>query len=153
MADLRQRTLVSVRATCDLEAKTRVFARSASAEFGVPFSFDRAEPSLTGAESLLGLLASDVAGLFSMVAKTRRLVVDRLEITAKAELDGSLRYLGVIGADGTPCYRSFQLKVFIDSPESLRELEDAWQEAVQRAPLLNTLSQATQVDIEMVLAD
>lgn len=153
MADLRQRTLVSVRATCNLQSSTKVFARSASAEFGVPFSFDRAEPALTGAENLLGLLSADIVGLFSQVAKQRRLSVDRIEVIAKAELDGSLKYLGVIGAEGTPSYQSFRLKVFIDSPEPVGELEAAWQETVERAPLINTLKRASQVEVEMVLAD
>ena len=153
MADLRQRTLVSVRATCNLQSNTKVFARSAIAEFGVPFSFDRAEPTLTGAENLLGLLSADITGLFSKVAKHRRLSVDRIEVIARAELDGSLKYLGVIGAEGTPSYQSFRLKVFIDSPEPLQELEAAWQEAIERAPLINTLKRAAQVEVEMVLAD
>ena len=153
MADLRQRTLVSVRAICNHPSSTKVFARSACAEFGVPFSFDRAEPNLTGAESLLGLLAADVAGLFSKVALQRRLGVDGIEITGRAELDNSLGYLGVLGAEGTPTYQSFQLKVFIESTEPIEELEAAWTEAIARAPLCNTLKRASQVDIEMVLAD
>lgn len=153
MADSRQRTLVSVRATCNQATQTTVFARSARAEFGVPFSFDRAEPSLTGAESLLGLLAADVVGVFSKVAAQRRLKVDRIEVIVKAELDASLRYLGVIGAEGSPSYQNFRLRVFVDSPESHAQLDDAWQEATVRAPLLNTLKQAAQIEIEMVLAD
>jgi len=153
MSDLRQRTLVSVRASCNPKSNTKVFARSASAEFGVPFSFDRAEPNLTVAESLLGLLSTDVAGLVSKVATQNRLVIDRIEVIAQAELDASLKYLGVIGAEGTPSYRNFQIKVFVDSPERLLDLENVWTEAIQRAPLLNTLKQATDVEIEMVIAD
>ena len=151
MADARQRTLVSVRATCSLQSSsTKVFARSASAEFGVPFSFDRDTPGLTGAERLLGLLSADLTGLFSKICRQQRLAVDRIEVTARAELHDSLRYLGVIGASGTPHYRNFQIKMFVDSPASPADLERVWQETTQRAPLLNTLKPATDIEIEMV---
>ena len=50
--------------------------------------------------------------------------------------------------------RAFSLKVFIDSPEPLQELEAAWQEAIERMPLINTLKRAThKFVVEMVLAD
>ena len=153
MADVRQRTLVSVRATCNNASSTKVFARSSSTEFGVPFSFDRTKPNLTGAENLLGLLAADIAGLFSESAKRKRLDIDRIEVTAKAALDASLAYLGVIGTEGTPSYKEFELKMFVDSPASRSELDQVWLEATQRAPLLNTLRQATEVKTELVIVD
>lgn len=153
MSDLRQRTLVSVRATCHSDSSTKVFARSSSAEFGIPFSFDRAESNLTGAENLLGLLAADVSGLFRKLAKQKRIAVDRIEITAKAELDASLAYLGVIGTEGKPSYKDFELKMFVDSPASRLELEQTWSDATQRAPLLNTLMQAAEINLELIIVD
>ena len=154
MADLRQRTLVSVRANLDPPgANTKVFARSHRFEIGKPFSFDIAEPSVTGSETLLGLLASDVLGLFASIANTRRLTIDRAEATVRAELAESLRYLGVIGSTGEPAYEHFQVRVYIDSPASSGSLNDAWNEAVARAPLLNTLRRATSVDVTMQLTD
>ena len=95
MADSRPRTLVSVRANLNpLNANTNVFARSHRAEFGRPFSFDIAEPSVTGSDSISGLLAADVLGLSGSIASKHRLTVDGAEATAKAELPESLRYLG-----------------------------------------------------------
>ena len=102
-------------------------------------------------KAFLGLLSSDVAGLFSKFATQKRLVVDRIEVNAKAELEASLAYLGVIGAEGTPSYQNFQIKVFVDSPERLVDLEEVWNEAVQSAPLLNTLKPSTNLEIEMIV--
>lgn len=154
MADLRQRTLVSVRATTESSStSTKVFARKHCAELGASFSFDNAEPSMTGAETLLGLLANDVLDQFATVSRKRRLVVDRLEATVSAELCDSLRLLGVIGASGTPRYDSFNIRVYIDSGDDSKELKNAWDEAILRAPLLNTLKQSSEVHIDMQVAD
>ena len=154
MADSRQRTLVSVRAkTCSQSTRTTVFARAHQIELGTPWSFDVAEPSFTGAEQMLGLLASDVIGLFIKICQQRRLNVDRAEATVKAELANTLRYLGVIGAAGSPAYEDFQLRVYVESPASPEALRDAWNEAIERAPFLNVLKRAADVDVSMQLTD
>jgi hypothetical protein len=85
VADLRQRTLVSVRTqTCSQSSRTTAFARNFPIELGIPLRFDVAEPSLTSAEQMQGLLASDV--------------IDRIESLASAKLANGLRYLDMIGA-------------------------------------------------------
>ncbi|MGB7346845.1 MAG: hypothetical protein WBD20_21665 [Pirellulaceae bacterium] len=130
-----------------------MFARAHQIELGQPWSFDVAEPSFTGAEQILGLLASDVIGLFISICKQRRLIVDLAEATVKAELANTLRYLGVVGAEGTPAYENFQMRVYVDSPAEPAKLEDAWSEAVQRAPFLNVLKRGTEVDVSMQLTN
>jgi hypothetical protein len=130
-----------------------VFARAHQIELGKPWSFDVAEPAFTGAEQMLGLLASDVIGLFIKICRQRRLIVDRAEATVKAELANTLRYLGVIVAAGTPTYENFQLRVYIESPASPDALHDAWNEALERAPFLNVLKRSAGVDVSMQLTD
>ncbi len=154
VADLRQRTLVSVRAKTSCQStRTTVFARAGHVELGKPWSFDLAEPLLTGAEQMLGLLAGDVLGLFIKICQQRRLIVDCAEATVKAELVNTLRYLGVIGATGTPAYENFQLRVYIESPDSAESLFEAWHEATECAPFLNVLKKGADVDVSLQLTD
>jgi hypothetical protein len=151
---LRQGTLFSVRAkTCGQSGRTSVFARAHKIEIGKPWSFDDAEPDLTGAEQLLGILASDVTGLFVSICQQRGLIVDGVEATVKAELANTLRYLGVIGAAGTPAYETFQLRVHVESPTAPEALGDAWNEAIERAPFLNVLKRGAEVDVSMQVTD
>ncbi len=108
---------------------------------------------MTGAEQMLGLLASDVTSLFIKICQQRRLIVDRAEATVKAELANTLRYLGVIGAVGTAAYENFQLRVYVESPGSPEALREAWNEAIERAPFLNVLKRGAEVDVSMQLTD
>ena len=94
---------------------------------------------MTGAETLLGLLAADVIGLFLEIAKRRRLPVDEVEATVKAELADPLVQLGVIGAQGEPRYESFSLRAYAGSSAPEAAIQEIWTEALRRAPLANTL--------------
>lgn len=97
---------------------------------------------MTGAELLLGALASDVIGLFFDLARRRRVVVDEVEATVKAELAGPLVLLGVIGAEGEPRYANFSLRAYAGSAAPGAVLQEIWTEALRRAPLANTLRRA-----------
>ena len=101
---------------------------------------------MTGAELLLGALASDVIGLFFELAKRRRVRVDEVEATVKAELADPLVHLGVVGAEGEPRYVSFSLRAYAGSaaPDSI--LQEIWAEAVRRAPLANTLRRSAAME-------
>lgn len=105
-----------------------------------------AEPELTGAETLLGLLAADVIGLFLEIAKRRRVAVDEVEATVKAALADPLVHLGVLGAEGEPRYESFSLRAYAGSSAANDVLQDIWAEALRRAPLANTLRRAATLD-------
>jgi hypothetical protein len=139
MTEPHERALVSVRASVKPGGGTKIFARSLGATLGKSWSFDIAEPALTGAETLLGILASDVVGTFLNIASRRRVVVDEVEATVKAELSGTLALLGVIGAAGEPHYSSFSLRAFAGSSAKEATLQEIWAEALHRAPLANTL--------------
>jgi hypothetical protein len=142
MPDSHERALVSVRASVKPGEGTKVFARSLGAKLGKGWSFDIAEPELTGAEYLLGILAADVIGLFLDLAARRRVIVDEVEATVKAELSGTLSLLGVIGAEGEPHYSSFSLRAYAGSSASGATLQDLWAEALRRSPMANTLRRA-----------
>ena len=105
-----------------------------------------AEPDLTGAELLLGALASDVIGLFLELAARRRVTVDEVEATVKAELADPLVYLGVAGAAGEPRYDSFSLRAYAGSSAADLLLQELWGEALRRSPLANTLRRAATME-------
>ena len=142
MSEPHERALVSVRASVKHGGVTKMFARSLGATLGRSWSFDIAEPELTGAEYLLGMLASDVIGQFLDLAARRRVVVDEVEATVKAELTGTLALLGVVGAEGEPHYSSFSLRAYAGSSAPAATLQELWAEALRRAPLANTLRRA-----------
>lgn len=139
--------LVSVRAISSEVEGIVVYARSHKAVLGRGWSFDIKEPAMTGAEMLLGCLAADVLELFLRLARKGRLTVDAMEATLQAELCDPRVHLGVIGAEGEPRYSSFTLKVYAGSPAPAPALLAVWDEALRRAPLLNTLRRAAPVEI------
>lgn len=147
MHDSLQRALVSVRAITTKAGGVTVYARSHQAVFGRGWSFDIKEPAMTGAEMLLGALAADVLELFLRLARQQRLTVDEMEASLQAELSDPLVHLGVIGAEGEPRYSSFTVKVYAGSPAPAAALLGVWEEAVRRAPLLNTLRRAAPVHL------
>ena len=147
MHDPLQRALVSVRAMTTNAGGIAVYARAHKAVLGRGWSFDIKEPAMTGAEMLLGSLAAEVLELFLRLARQQRLTVDEMEASLQAELKDPLVHLGVIGAEGEPRYSSFTVKVYAGSPAPADALRAVWEEAVRRAPLLNTLRRAAPVQL------
>ena len=149
MSDSLQRALVSVRITAEPGGSISLYARKEKAVIGRGWSFDIAEPRLSGAEILLGALASDVVGLFARIAARQRLGIDEIEARLTAELADPLTLLGVVGADGDPHYREIHLRAYVGGTAHPVRLQDAWQDALRRAPLYNTLRRATRVEARL----
>lgn len=149
MTDSLDRALVSVRITAEAGGGISLYARKEKAVIGRGWSFDLAEPRLSGAEVFLGALASDVVGLFARIAAQRRLGVDEIEAKLSAELAAPLALLGVVGSSGEPHYQTIRLRAFVGGSAEPARLEEAWDETLRRAPLYNTLRRATTVDARM----
>jgi hypothetical protein len=149
MTDSLDRALVSVRITAEAGGSVSLYARKEKAVIGRGWSFDIAEPRLSGAEVLLGALASDVVGLFARIAAERRLAVDEIEAKLTAELADPLALLGVVGSAGEPRYEAIRLRAYVGGSADPARLEEAWAEALRRAPLYNTLRRATAVEARM----
>ena len=146
MTDPLQRAPVGVRVSVKHGEQAAVFARSHRSVMGRGWSFDIAEPEMTGAEHLLGALEADVIGLFLDLARRRRIPVDEVEATVKAELADPLALLGVIGAEGEPRYGAFSLRAWAGSSAPEPALQELWSEALRRAPLANTLRRAAPLE-------
>jgi hypothetical protein len=149
MTDFLDRALVSVRITAEMGGGVSLYARNQKAVIGRGWSFDIAEPRLSGAEVFLGALASDVVGLFARIATQRRLAIDEIEAKLSAELADPLALLGVVGAGGEPHYEAVRLRAYVGASADPARLEEAWEEALRRAPLYNTLRRATTVEARM----
>jgi hypothetical protein len=163
MSDSPHWALVSVRTTWNPKQTSAAgsasdgvcvtaFARSHQAGIGKGWSFDREEPTLTGAEQLLGILSSDVLGLFLELVKKARLAVDEAECRLQAVMHAPLAYLGVIGAEGVPRYDQFVLQAYVSSAAPADQLRTVWAETLRRAPLYNTLLRAADVRVQLTFS-
>lgn len=149
MTNSPDRALVSVRITAEPGGSVGLYARKEKAVIGRGWSFDIAEPRLSGAEVFLGALASDVVGLFARIAAQRRLGIDEIEAKLSAELAAPLALLGVVGSEGEPRYQAIRLRAYVGGSADPARLAEAWEEALRRAPLYNTLRRATVVEARM----
>src|SRR3954462_419798 len=149
MTDSLARALVSVRITAETGGGVSLYARNQKAVIGRGWSFDIAEPRLSGAEVFLGALASDVVGLFARIAAERRLGIDEIEAKLSVEMADPLALLGVVGAVGAPRYEAVRLRAYVGGSANPTRLEEAWAEALRRAPLYNTLRRAATVEARM----
>jgi len=152
MTDPLNRALVSARATSPSPKGLTFYARSLEGRVGVPLSFDVQEPSLTGVECLLGAVASDVLLGFRRLARLRRVPLDELEATLKAEVVNTLSYLGVVGESGPPHIESLDVKVYAGSSAPEERVRGVWDEALVLAPILNTLRAGTRVTIDLTVS-
>ena len=107
---------------------------------------------MTGAESLLGVLASDVLGLFAALARKQRLQIDEIEATLSAELADPLVHLGVHGVEGEPRYSRFTLRAYAGTSAPEAAVRRVWEEAVHRAPLANTLKHSAEMDLQLIIS-
>ncbi|HQZ29713.1 MAG: OsmC family protein [Verrucomicrobiales bacterium] len=152
MDDLLQRALVNVRVTAELSGGVTIYARTHQLGIGKGWSFDIAEGQITGAETMLGVLASDILGIFVRLARERRLPVDEVEARLTAQLAAPLALLGVVGASGEPYYERVQMRAYVGSGVSPDRIREVWDEALKRAPFYNTLRRGTEVEIIMQIS-
>lgn len=152
MHDPLQSALVSARVKHKAGEGTTFYTRSHALTIRVPMTFDIAEPGLSAVEQFIAAICADVLGGFARMAKQMRLRIDQLEATVDAQISDALVYLGVVGETGSPRLTSLRLKAWIDSGETAERISAAWEEALRRAPLVQTLSgSALQLDLSWQL--
>ena len=153
MNDPLSTALVSVRSTYRGKDGTVTLARAHEVAHGSALSFDSKHPLPTSLELLLAALAADVLGTFGRVADQRRLILDNTEAVVKATLADPLAYLGVVGAPGIPRLTDIHLKAHVGTPAPHADVRDAWDDAVQRSPLVNTLRPSLYLTLELDFTD
>ena len=140
---------VSLRVTAPGPATARVSVGRRNFSIGRPVEFDDASPHVAALEYALGALGGEVVNGLREFARRRRLALDAVEALVTGELDNGLAYLEVIGKNGPPRIRRVAIKVFVASADAnaSRALFD---ETIERLPLVSTLRDAFDFEIELV---
>jgi hypothetical protein len=140
---------ISLRVTAPGPAAARVSVGRRQFSIGRPVEFDEASPHVAALEYALGAVGGEVVNGLREFARRRRHVVDAVEALVTGELQDGLAYLEVIGERGRPRLRRIAVKVFVASGDAnaTRALFD---EMIERLPLVSTLREAIDLDIELV---
>ena len=140
---------ISLRVTAPGPAAARVSAGRRQFSIGRPVEFDEASPHVAALEYALGAVGGEVVNGLREFARRRRLAIDAVEALVTGELQDGLVYLEVIGESGRPRIRRIAIKVFVASgaQTATRALFD---EMLERLPLVNTLREVLELDVELV---
>ena len=141
---------VSLRVTAPGPAAARVSVGRRHFSIGRPVEFDDASPHVAAVEYVLGAVGGEVVNGLREFARRRRLAIDAVEAVVTGELQDGLAYLEVIGENGRPRIRRIAVRVFVASVDdaAIRALFD---EMIERLPLVSTLRETLDLDIELVL--
>jgi hypothetical protein len=140
---------MSLRVTAPRSAAARVSVGRRHFSIGRPMEFDDASPHVAALEYALGAVGGEIVNGLREFARRRRLAIDAVEALVTGELQDGLAYLEVIGESGRPRIRRIAIKVFVASvnPTATRALFD---EMIGRVPLVSTLRDALDLDVELV---
>jgi hypothetical protein len=140
---------VSLRVTAPGPAAARVSVGRRHFSIGRPIEFDEASPHVAALEYALGAVGGEVVNGLREFARRRRVIIDAIEALVAGELEGGLTYLEVVGERERPRLRRIAIRVFVASADeaATRALFD---ETLDRLPLLSTLRQAADVEVELV---
>ncbi len=144
--------LVSVRVKSPAAERHSALARRHQFEVGKPITFDREDSRVSGMEYLAAAVAADVIATLRRVARERRQQIDEIEAVAQGELNNALTFLGVVGEEGDPSLRSLELKVYLSTGVSQAEMQQTWDAALLRSPLVTTLRRAVNLDLNFQIA-
>jgi hypothetical protein len=143
-------TTISLRVTAPRSADARVSVGRRQFSIGRPVEFDDASPHVAAIEYALGAVGGEVVNGLREFARRRRFVIDAIEALVTGELQNGLAYLEVIGENGRPRIRRIAIKVFVASMDEMatRTLFD---EMIERLPLISTLRETVDLDVDLVL--
>jgi OsmC-like protein len=131
----------------------RVYARNHSFSVGKQASLEPADSQPSAVEYLLGALGADVVSGFEAEAARRRVPIDGLEMRISGRLDNVLTHLGVIGEAGHPGFGSIEGTLYVTAGAEPDTLDAIWRVALERSPLVNTLSRAVQLSLDLRVMD
>jgi uncharacterized OsmC-like protein len=139
------------RVTAEGRDRADVFVRRHRFVAGRPLDFDPESATVSPLEYLLGALGADLLNGLLLVARRRRLRIDRAEAAVEGRLDNPLTHLAVIGETGHPGLSRARVKVYVSSLDPEAFLQDAWVETVERSPIACTLRSAVELSLELEL--
>jgi uncharacterized OsmC-like protein len=137
------------RVTGDARNRAEVWVRRHRFVCGRPLEFDPASEAVSPLEYLLGALGADLVSGLQIVAKRRRLHLDRAEATVEGRLDNPLVHLAVVGETGHAGLASARVKVYASSFDAEASVREAWNETLERSPLVRTLRGSVDLSLEL----
>jgi hypothetical protein len=140
---------ISLRVTAPGPAIARVSVGRRHFSIGRPVEFDDASPHVAALEYALGAVGGEVVNGLREFARRRRLALDGVEALVTGELEAGLAYLEVIGESGRPRIRRLAIKVFVASVD-VQATRALFEETIQRLPLVSTLREALDLEVELV---
>src|SRR4029077_432549 len=141
---------ISLRVTAPGPADARVSVGRRQFSIGRPVEFDEASPHVAALEYALGAVGGEVVNGLREFARRRRSPIDAVEALVTGELEDGLAYLEVIGEAGRPRIRRIVVKAFVASVDH-QATHALFHEMIGRLPLVNTLREAIDLDVELVL--
>jgi hypothetical protein len=140
---------ISLRVTAPEPAFARVSVGRRQFSIGRPVEFDDASAQVSALEYALGAVGGEIVNGLREFARRRRLAIDAIEALVTGELQDGLAYLEVIGETGRPRIGRVGVKVFVASVDhaATRALFD---EMLERLPLVSTLRDVVNLEIELV---
>jgi hypothetical protein len=141
---------IPLRVTAPAPGAAHVSVGRRQFSIGRPVEFDDASPHVAALEYALGAVGGEVVNGLREFSRRRRVSIDAVEALVTGELQDGLVYLEVIGESGRPRIRRIAVKVFVATVDdtATRALFD---EMIERLPLVSTLREALDLDIELVL--
>lgn len=143
----------SARVTTESSEIAAVHVRRHRFLVGRPLDFDRESDSVSALEYLLGALGADLLNGLRSAAKRRRVRLDHVEATVEGRLGNPLVHLGVVGEEGTPRLVSARAKLYASSLDAEKRLREAWEEALERSPIVRTLQDVVELSVELHMVD
>ncbi len=137
------------RVAADSPGRADVFVRRHRFVAGRPLEFDPESETVSPLEYLLGALGADLLIGLQVVAKRRRLHIDRIEATVEGRVDNPLAHLAVVGETGHPGLSRARVKVYASSLDPEESIRSAWAETLERSPIVHTLRGAVELSLEL----
>ncbi|MGE3164859.1 MAG: sulfurtransferase TusA family protein [Planctomycetota bacterium] len=137
---------VRVRWTGGMQAKA--FARNHAFVIGQPASFDTEDPAPSAVEVLLASVAGCLVVGYQWRLSRAGVEVQNLEMAVRARADNILVFLGVEDS-GHPGLALIEGSIYVEADAEDELLDELWQETVRRSPVVNSLTRAVSVQIEV----
>ena len=127
----------------------RAYARAQAFDVGSQASLRETDPHPSAIEYALGSLGGDLVCGLAREAAARGLKLHAIEASLTGRLENILVHLGVLGEHGNPGIASIDGAVYVGTDADPADLEAAWQTALVRSPLYNTLARCASVQITL----
>jgi uncharacterized OsmC-like protein/TusA-related sulfurtransferase len=129
--------------------RSTVYCRNFQFDVGQPASYEERDYHPSAVEYVLGALGGALAAGFAAECGRAGLEVDDIELTVRGQLDNVLAHMGL--EQGDPSFSAIEVKCFASTFDDEAEVRRAWTLAVERSPLVATLSRACELELGLAI--